>query len=505
MRRALVLLFSLIASHALAFDADKASRYPSPDMYRPNVDQIIVKSPGSVIPAPAITGGTIANGAISGGTINGAAIGVTTPAPGVFTTIQGDTSGANISSKLGNLQRRLDDKLSDMPMSVEDYRGGQCAGAADDTCAIKATVAAACSQGSAEARLHKSGYVISDTITLPDGCNSVWLHGVSAQGTAIRSTATDRPIIQVSGIGNRVGQFLLAYTGAPTTNAIALSFVNAAAPTADNFITYNTNIGVKVSGGSALFMSNFSLSDHITSGFWADNTTDVFGTNFLINAGDLLKASSGNIRLTNHVEALTFVNGDVLLGKFSLITSASNNIAGERPAYINFIGVFLDSARQGSVLDALVFSNFTASWISAGKDNGDGQGSFSGITLLNTDSVSFTSGTRAFNCGGDGIVVSPQAKRTVINAVNAESNGQTTANGSSYGVRFQAGATDFTMMASTGSNQGYVGGKQNALAIVEGGPSDRYTIMGNLGYGNVNAAAVLDFGTGTNKLVQGNW
>lgn len=463
-------LASVTANPSAAFDPTNARRYASPDLYQPKAQSLTLYGPLACAPGQVC-----------------------------------DASGVSVLAKLGTLQRRLDEKLSDLPMSVEDYRGGQCKGASDDTCAIKATVAAACSQGSAEARLHRSSYEISDTITLPNGCNSVWLHGISAQGTAIRSTATDRPILQVSGVGNRVGQFLLAYTGTPKAGAIALSFVDAAAPTADNFITYNTDVGVKVSGGSGLFLSTFSISDHATAGFWADKSNDIFGANFLINAGDLAKAVAGNIRLTNSVEALTFVNGDILLGKFSLITSADNNVPGQRPAYNNFIGVYFDSGRQGSVLDAIVFTNFTSSWFSAGKDNGDGQGSFPGVTLLRTDSISFAAGTRAFNCGADGIVVSAQAKRTVLNAINADSNGQTTPAGSSYGIRFQAGASDFTLMASTGSNQGYVGGKQNALAIVESGPSDRYTIFGNLGSGNMDPRAVLDFGTGSNKLVQGNW
>ncbi|EIZ87167.1 hypothetical protein WYO_0204 [Methylobacterium sp. GXF4] len=43
MRKSLFLVPLLLATNALAFDATKAPRYPSPDMYRPNVDSIILK------------------------------------------------------------------------------------------------------------------------------------------------------------------------------------------------------------------------------------------------------------------------------------------------------------------------------------------------------------------------------------------------------------------------------------------------------------------------------
>ncbi|WP_020094962.1 hypothetical protein [Methylobacterium sp. 285MFTsu5.1] len=46
-RTTLAAFLTLLSSHALAYDATKASRYASPDMYRPNVDRIILNGPGS--------------------------------------------------------------------------------------------------------------------------------------------------------------------------------------------------------------------------------------------------------------------------------------------------------------------------------------------------------------------------------------------------------------------------------------------------------------------------
>ncbi|MGU3659256.1 hypothetical protein [Methylobacterium fujisawaense] len=47
MRKSLFLISMLLATNALAFDAAKAPRYPSPDMYRPNVDSIILRGNNS--------------------------------------------------------------------------------------------------------------------------------------------------------------------------------------------------------------------------------------------------------------------------------------------------------------------------------------------------------------------------------------------------------------------------------------------------------------------------
>ncbi|MDE4913443.1 hypothetical protein PQI07_22445 [Methylobacterium sp. 092160098-2] len=47
MRKSLFLILMLLATNALAFDPAKAPRYPSPDMYRPNVDSIILRGNNS--------------------------------------------------------------------------------------------------------------------------------------------------------------------------------------------------------------------------------------------------------------------------------------------------------------------------------------------------------------------------------------------------------------------------------------------------------------------------
>lgn len=50
MRRVLLLTTSLLmlaSGHALAYDPSRATRYPSPDLYRPNVDKLTINGPGT--------------------------------------------------------------------------------------------------------------------------------------------------------------------------------------------------------------------------------------------------------------------------------------------------------------------------------------------------------------------------------------------------------------------------------------------------------------------------
>ncbi|MGU3417785.1 hypothetical protein [Methylobacterium sp. D54C] len=69
-RPAVAALAALLSGHALAFDADQARRYPSPDLYRPNVDSLILRGTGSQGPADGFSvtlpgGGAVTLGALA--------------------------------------------------------------------------------------------------------------------------------------------------------------------------------------------------------------------------------------------------------------------------------------------------------------------------------------------------------------------------------------------------------------------------------------------------------
>lgn len=413
-----------------------------------------------------------------------------------------DISSSSVPSKLGTLQRRLDEKLSELPLSVEDFRGGRCAGASDDTCAVKAAVAAACTAGGIEVRLARATYAISDTLTMPSTCSNVWFHGVSAQGTILNSTALAKPIVSVSGTGNRVSSVYLAYAGKPQAGAAALAFVGAHNSLADNFAAYNVDIGVSVTdSSSATFLNNFQIYNYFSVGVFSRQTNDVFVSNFVFNTpAQRNYGTLGGLRLVNQVEAFTMMNGDILGGAYSMTTDAATNATGSRPAYNKFVNVYFDSSLYGVSLGNTVLTDFANCWFSAGRSGGG----YAGVTLGSTDSISFTAGTTFFNNGMDGALVNATAKRTVFNGVHAEGNSATAASGVGHGIHIAAGTTDFIITNSTGSNALNPSGKQGYAIRLDPGASDRYTIQGNLVSGNVTGG-VSDGGTGTNKLVQGNW
>lgn len=98
----------LISGPAIAYDAAKAPRYASPDMYRPNVDRIILNGPGST----------------------------------------GDVSGMSVTPNGGSILRLLKNRFIDTGVSVLDY-GPNVGTGGDDSAAINAAIAAAQAPGGA--------------------------------------------------------------------------------------------------------------------------------------------------------------------------------------------------------------------------------------------------------------------------------------------------------------------------------------------------------------------
>ena len=120
MRKYILLTIPLLLpeTNALAFDATKATRYPSPDMYRPNVDAVIARGVGSSFPALEITGPGI------------------TCAPGSACDAS-SLKAAGTSQIARSLAARLDDTLN-----IKDF-GAVCDGAARPLSARFSTLAAA--------------------------------------------------------------------------------------------------------------------------------------------------------------------------------------------------------------------------------------------------------------------------------------------------------------------------------------------------------------------------
>lgn len=162
---------TLLSSHALAYDATKASRYASPDMYRPNVDRLII------------------NGAGSTGPIDGMSA---TPAGGSETrTIAGwlgDVTGAlayvpTLSAKL-TLAKWLD-----VPARPQ-WWGAACDGATIDTTALQSAVTGSASAG---LRLRVTGTCVTARLNVPSAAQ---IDAVQSGG--LKLTGTTGPILLIA-------------------------------------------------------------------------------------------------------------------------------------------------------------------------------------------------------------------------------------------------------------------------------------------------------------------
>jgi hypothetical protein len=154
MRRALFLLPLFIASHAMAYDPTKADRYPSPDMYRPNVDSVIVRgnsssgdiSNMSVVPSSSAPAGTLANtifglsNAVTGlAPLNNPQFTGVVNAPSLNLSGTGSTGDLSSTSVLFNgISRTLLDTISERPSVV--FYGVDMTGVADSTAAFTAAL-----------------------------------------------------------------------------------------------------------------------------------------------------------------------------------------------------------------------------------------------------------------------------------------------------------------------------------------------------------------------------
>lgn len=87
--------------------------------------------------------------------------------PAVDQGSTGDVSGMSVTVPGENVARTLLGRLADIPLSVDSFRGGACAGAVDDTCAVQAAIAAASSQK--RELLLPGGTLTTGAINFPSG------------------------------------------------------------------------------------------------------------------------------------------------------------------------------------------------------------------------------------------------------------------------------------------------------------------------------------------------
>lgn len=403
----------------------------------------------------------------------------------------------------GMIARTVADKLNDN-VSVFDFMTTaqkndviNRTNLVDVTAAIQTAVSAVGAAGGGDLHFPAGLYRISGEITVTN--EAVRLVGASRYNTLIYQTSLGSKIFNVTGAFCSISKLSFIYSGTPLVNSAAV-FVQAGYFTMTDFVIRSAYIGVYFESDLCVAgkLEDFEILDYEASAVVCDNAGDIFLSKFIMNAGNTTRGSLGGIRLSNQNEAIVVQQGDILLGQYSLTTEATTYSAGLRPAYCKFTDVYFDSSAYGTLLNNTVETEFTSCWFSAGRS---GAG-FAGLTLLTTDSVTF-SHCNFINCGSHGANVTSNAKRTVFSHCKFESNSVTTGPGISHGCAFASNTTDF-MVVNCIAHNGLLSGQQGYGVFVNTGSSDRYIIADNLVTGNLTGG-YADGGTGTNKRIENNY
>lgn len=388
----------------------------------------------------------------------------------------------------GAVTRTLEAKIRETWVSVVDY-GADPLGVANSTAAIQAAIDYVSGAGGGTVYFPRGTYIL--TAVLNVASQSVILAGESRYGTLLRQDTLNVGILSVTAnfCGWRGLSFI--YNGTPLSGATAIR-VTGSYVTASDYVVRSSYVAVEWNTGVAGKSTDFDLLDYESVGLLATSLNDLFISRFIINAGNTTRGALGGIRLVNKVEAFICSDGDVLLGAYSLTTTASSYTLGNRPAYSKFTNVYFDSSANGGLIDRSVEFDFFSCWWSNRPNNG--------CVIGETDGIRFHGGG-AINCAMHGYAVGATAVRTAFLGVAARGNGTATAN--TYdGISVAANTSDFIIACCTlGGGLGF--GTQRYGAAVAAGTSDRYKIVNNMCAGN-GTGAISDGGSGADKLIRGN-
>ena len=384
----------------------------------------------------------------------------------------------------------------------------------DDTASIQAAINYAAANN-AFTLLPGGNYATSRTITLPSNAKLV---GAGMGFTQIIPSQTSSPAFSTSGAFVGLSDITINWNGASvSTGATGLLISGGSNAFIDRVTVDGSDICFEVTNASLVFFRQVFGNIIKTSGLFVHGTpntasgaasgvvTDCQIDGFIFAAGGVADPTTGVggiIHLADAVESFVAVNGECLFGKIPLVISSTDTTPSDRkmPQFNKFTNVFCDSNAQGATIKNCTTTEFESCWFSTGR-SGSG---FPGVDLDACDSISFNH-CNLFSCGLHGARVNPGAKNTVFNLCKAQGNGASVAAAAANGIHFVAGTSDFTVSNCIGNNGLFGVGQQGCLAYVEAGASDRYGIVNNRVAYNATPAGIFDGGTGTNKILLGNF
>ena len=380
-----------------------------------------------------------------------------------------------LQSGTGAVTRTWQDKARDI-FSVKDF-GATGDGSTDDTVAIQAAITACGAAGGGTVYFPRGIYQLSALLTVSS--NAVVFVGAGRFATTLRQTTLNTGIVAFSGLFNGASSIGFIYSGTPTSGATAIAVTNSYCTLSD-FVVRSSYVAVSFSGSGAVAgkVTNFELLDYESVGILASSMNDLMVDNFIINAGSATRGALGGIRLVDKAEAIVVSNGDILLGVYSMTTTAASYTVGVRPAYNKFTAVYFDSATDGVSLDNTVETEFVSCWFSGGRSGGGNNG----CTLNQVNSIKFTA-SEFENCGSNGCFVTASAVNTYFIGCSFDSNSFTTGAGVSDGLVFQASTTQFFVIGCKSTDGLHAGTQRYGITV--GASCDQFVIDGCNLSGNV--------------------
>jgi len=374
----------------------------------------------------------------------------------------------------GAVLRSVQSKLQES-VSVKDF-GAVGDGVTDDTAAIQA----AANTGKF-IYVPAGTYKITNEITV--STNGTQFFGLSNSVCTIIQNTLNKPIFNITVNNSLITNLTFDYNGTPTSGAAAIYFhgTNSSNRLAGLFVSLikinRAYEGIKVVHAINTFLENLQIYNFAQSGIYLEDCGDIFVNNFVIDGIYITNGALGGIVLNEFCEAISIANGDILNCVYSMQTLSTSGLSGSSPAHSVFTNVYFDSSAKGTNLAVLFISEFVSCWFSAGRSSTG----YSGVTLLTTEGISFTT-TRFVGCGSHGANVTAAADRTSFVNCTVYGNSVTAGVNVASGIYLANGAKGVIINSITARNT-YFSGTQ-AYGIFIGNSCTSISCSNNLLQGN---------------------
>lgn len=256
--------------------------------------------------------------------------------------------------------------------------------------------------------------------------------------------------------------------------------------------------GIYLTGCNGVFMERIYVNNWLNAGVNVDGAcNDIQLSNFIMS--HVATPVGTGIRLHNHVEAFSCINGDIIGGEYGLTTSSDDTpFAPENrlcPQFNKFTKVFFDSSELGVYLDFTNATTFTNCWFATSLAG-------SGVNVDEAYYQLFDGCTFITNYAHGIALINPAQQG--VRLANCQLLNNNLGNIGAHGIVATAGVSDWSVTDCDISNNAFPASPGQSYGIfIDTGSSDRYIVRGNNLTGNA-LGGMQDLGTGTNKRIGGN-